>query len=344
MATTIKDIASRAGVSHTTVSRALHGHPAIPSHTVERIRKIADEMGYEPNRAARGLKTMRTATLGVIVRRIDDPFFTEVLQGIEDCLHGQGYSLILAASHRDAERERAITRVMSAHRVEGVILCFTQVSDEHRRRLERFRVRTVLINNQATDSSANAVYHDDAYGSHEVTCHLIGQGHTRIAYLGNAGAGVTTKKRLDGFMEAMREAGLPVEPEYIVEGPNGRPQGGVAGIDSLLRLNERPTAVVCYNDMMALGALQHLQRNGLSVPGDMSVTGFDNIELAPYTVPPLTTFNQPKYQLGFLAAQMMVNLLKEEETSQHMMGSSRLVLRGELIERESTSPPNSQLR
>jgi len=260
MATTIKDIASRAGVSHTTVSRALHGHPAIPSHTVERIRKIADEMGYEPNRAARGLKTMRTATLGVIVRRIDDPFFTEVLQGIEDCLHGQGYSLILAASHRDAERERAITRVMSAHRVEGVILCFTQVSDEHRRRLERFRVRTVLINNQATDSSANAVYHDDAYGSHEVTCHLIGQGHTRIAYLGNAGAGVTTKKRLDGFMEAMREAGLPVEPEYIVEGPNGRPQGGVAVVQQG-RVHHRAV------DHLRAAARQHL---GLFLPAAMA--------------------------------------------------------------------------
>ena len=338
MAVTIKDIAKAAGVSHTTVSRALRGHPAIATKTVARIAQIADELGYVPNTVARGLKTKRSGILGVIVRRIDDPFFSEVLHGIEDVLHAQEYSLFLATSHRDSEREKTIVRAMSERRVDGVIICSTQVSEEHQRQLEHFGVPCVLLNNQASEHIAYSIFHDDIYGSHEVTQHLIDLGHKRIAYLGNEQAGRPNDDRLLGYQAAMREANLSIEADYITLGPNGRPAGGVTGTRRLLALAQRPSALVCYNDMMAIGAIQTLQVAGLQVPHDCSVSGFDDIELASYINPPLTTFHQPKYDLGREAATLMLHLLDGEATSQ---ASNILTLRGQLFVRQSTAPPKS---
>ncbi|MFQ5398515.1 MAG: LacI family DNA-binding transcriptional regulator [Anaerolineae bacterium] len=338
MAVTIKDIARAAGVSHTTVSRALHGHPAIAKETKDRIRRIADELGYIPSAVARGLKTKRSGILGVIVRRIVDPFFGQVLNGIEDLLYAEGYGLFLASSNRDPDREQAIVRAMSERRVDGVIVCSSQVGEQHRRQLEQFGVSTVLINNQAIEDVTHSVSHDDVYGGYAVARYLIELGHTRLAYLGNARAGRTTVDRLNGFKQALSEAGLSFHEASTAEGPNGLAEGGASGVSQLLEIDNPPTAIVCYNDLMAIGAIQRLQQAGWRVPQDCSVTGFDNIELAAYVNPPLTTFDQPRYELGRRAAQMMLSLIRGGE------GNSKeeddiVVLRGELRERASAAPP-----
>lgn len=339
MTVTIKDIARSAGVSHTTVSRALRGHPAIAPGTVSRIQQIADELGYVPNTVARGLKTRRSGVLGVIVRRIADPFFSEVLNGIEEVLHAEGYSLFLAASNRDTEREEAIVRLMSEHRVDGVIICSTQVGEAQRRQLESFGVPTVLINNQASEEVTHSVYHDDAYGSGRMTNHLLELGHERIAYVGNARAGRTTEERLRGYKEELDAAGLAPRPEYVVEGTNGLAEGGANGVAQLLEAAQSPTGIVCYNDVMAIGAIQMLREAGLRVPEDCSVTGFDNIELAAYVSPTLTTFSQPKYELGCQAAKMMLALLDRQDANGDEQKSDIVILRGELTVRDSTAPP-----
>lgn len=339
MAVTIKDIAQIANVSHTTVSRALRDHPGIAPATTARIKQIAREMGYVPSAVARGLKTSRSGVLGVMVRRITDPFLSEVLQGIEDVLYEEGYSLFLAASNRDAQREKAIVRLMSERRVDGVIVCSSQVSEEHRRRLERFGVPTVLINNQAVEESSYAVYHDDVWGSRQVVGHLLALGHRRIAYLGNARGGRTTQDRLRGYREGMSAAGLEVPAAYLVTAPNGLAEGGAVGAQTLLNLARRPSAIVCYNDLMAIGAMQVLQRAGVVVPHDCSVAGFDNVELAAYVNPPLTTFDQPKYKLGQQAATMLLRLLDEESEPEGKGAASMMMLRGRLCVRDSTAPP-----
>ncbi|MEE8577905.1 MAG: LacI family DNA-binding transcriptional regulator, partial [candidate division Zixibacteria bacterium] len=226
MSVTIKDIAKEAGVSHTTVSRALRGNPAISKETVSRVQQIASELGYVPNKVARGLKTQRSGILGVIVRRIVDPFFGEVLDGIEEVLSESDYSLFLAASQRNPEREESIVRLMSERRVDGVIICSTQVGEEHRQQFEQFGVLTVLINNQAADNITHSVYHNDAEGSRELTRYLIELGHTEIAFLGNARAGRTTEDRKQGYLNEMRRHMLPVPPEFVIDGPNGLADGG----------------------------------------------------------------------------------------------------------------------
>ena len=336
MAVTIKDIAKVANVSHTTVSRALRDHPAIAPRTAERIRQIAEDLGYIPNTAARGLKTSRSGILGVIVRRIVDPFFSEVLQGIEDVLQAHSYSLFLAASHRDPDRERVIIQAMSERRVDGVIICSTQVSQQQQRRLAAFNVPTVLINNQAPEDVTHSIYLDAVSGSREVTEYLVGLGHRRIGYLGNLRGGRTNIDRLRGYRQALNTAGIRQRPDYLQEASSGLAAGGAEAASAFLRLSEPPTAIVCYNDVMAIGALQVLQSAGVKVPEQCAVTGFDNIELSAYVTPPLTTFSQPKYELGREAALMMLRLL---ESSDGDAGDDVRTLRGTLIIRSSTAPP-----
>lgn len=337
MSVTLKDVARAAGVSHSTVSRALHGNPMIPPETTARIRKIANELGYVPNTVASGLRKTHSKVLGVLVRRIDDAFLAEVLQGIEDVLHAEGYGLFLATSHRDPERERAIFRNMSERRVDGVIVCSTEVNETHLRQLSRFGVPTVLINNQAAMEMAHSVSHDDVAGGLALTRHLLELGHRRVAYLGHSRTGRITQERLEGYKQAIAQAGLPYRTEYVAAGPNGTAEGGAIGMTKLLAVDERPTAVVCFNDIMAIGAMHALLQAGLSVPGDCSVTGFDNIPLSRYVNPPLTTFHQPRYELGTEAAEMMLRLLNRKDK---MLDAAEIIsLRGRLVVRGSTAPP-----
>ncbi len=338
MAVTIKDIAEVAGVSHTTVSRALRGNSRISSETIKRIQQIATDLGYVANTAARGLKTNRSRVLGVIARRIDDPFFSEVLQGIEEMLHESGYSLFLAASHRDPGREKAIMQAMGERRVDGIIISSTQIQPEHIRQLDRFDVPLVLINNQAIDQpDVHSVYHDDYFGSQMVTRYLLDLGHRRIAYLGNENGGKTNAERLRGYQDALAEADVAVNPAWQVVGANGQPDGGAEAMTRLLQLGERPTAVVCYNDLMAIGAMQTVYQHQLQIPKDISVTGFDDIELAGYVTPSLTTFHQPKRELGREAAAIMLRALHNDGKTAVSGQSDLIMMRGELIQRQSTA-------
>lgn len=337
MPVTIKDVARAAGVSHTTVSRALRDNSSIAPETARRIRQIAGVMGYVPNSAARSLKTNRSRVLGVLMRRIDDPYFSEVLRAFEDVARSAGYSLFVAASHRERERETEIVREMSRRRADGVLICASDVSAEHRRQLEDFGVPTVLLNNQSPEATGSAVYHDDVFGSHAVTRHLLALGHTRIAFIGNANAGVTSRDRLLGYRQALQQAGVRPDPELAIEAPNGLPDGGVEAMRRLLRLLDRPTAVVAFNDMLAIGVLHALHNQGLRVPHDCSVTGFDDIAIAAYVNPPLTTFAQPKYELGRQAAEMLLGLIRGDADP----AVQTVRLRGQLVMRDSTAPPHA---
>ncbi len=335
MAITIKDIARRAGVAHSTVSRALRDDEAIPARTAQRIKRLAARMGYVPSVVARSLKTSRSRALGLVVTNIADPFLSEVVRGVEEAALDAGYSLLLAASNHDAEREKAILRALAERRADGVIICSSHVSAERLRELEAFGVPLALINNQVAGDFAHSIYHDDEWGGREVTRHLIGLGHRRIAYLGNAEGGRASADRQAGYRAEMKAAGLRVSRAWCLAGPGGRPPGGAAGAERFLQLYPRPTALFCYNDMMALGALQRLKQAGLRIPADCSVAGFDDVFVAEYADPPLTTFAQPKHQLGREAAELILNLLKHGPPARPRIKA----VRGQLLARASTAPP-----
>ena len=340
LSVTIKDIAKRANVSHSTVSRALHSSPLISDETIERIHQIAVDMGYFPSAAARSLKTNRSRALGVIVSNIDDPFFSEILQGIEEVAQERSYSLLMAASQRDLEREQAIVRDMRERHVDGLIICSASFSAGQQRKLLEFGIPIVVVNNHAAEEYRYSIYHDDVDGSRQVTRHLIELGHKKIAYLGNSLSGRVTLDRLTGFCQEMEIAGLDVPEEYIYEVPGGNPEDGLTALSHFFELPDRPTALICFNDMLAIGVLKGLQQAGLRVPGDFSVVGFDNIVFSAYTNPPLTTLDQPKRYIGAEAARLILNLL-DPLTGEEAPNQEIQKLKGRLLLRKSTAPPST---
>jgi DNA-binding LacI/PurR family transcriptional regulator len=341
---TIKDIARQAGVSHSTVSRALRGSPLISDETSRRIHQIAGELGYFPSGPARSLKTNRSRALGVIVNRIDDPFYSEILQGIEEAAQERGYSLVMAASQRDPGREKDIIRGLRERRVDGVIICSGSFNPGQQREMLDYGIPIVIINNQSTEYYRYSVYHDDIDGSRQVTRHLIKLGHRKIAYLGNSLSGRTTLDRQRGFQEELKASGLTVPAEYIHQVPGGSPEQGLQGVQHYLDLPEVPTALFCFNDLLALGVLKGLRQAGLAVPDDISVAGFDNIELSFYTTPPLTTLDQPKWYIGSQAAGLILNLLVPPDGHKPPEQAIQ-ILKGKLLVRESTAaPPPVQAR
>jgi DNA-binding LacI/PurR family transcriptional regulator len=332
---TIKDVAKKAGVAHTTVSRALRGSPLISPATTDRIKQIASEMGYHPSAAARSLKTNRSQTLGVIVSAIDDPFFSEILQGIDDVAQECGYSLFIAASQRSQLREQHIVCTMREQRVDGVILCSTPFSSEQSKQLRADEIPLVVINNQSAEDYRYSIYHDDLDGSRQVMRHLIELGHERIAYLGYPHSGRTNAQRLQGYRGEMAAAGLTALESYEVDAQTSDPSGGEVATNQILTLFPGPTAIFCYNDMLAIGLLRGLQDAGLRIPEDISVAGFDNITISAFTTPPLTTLDQPKRTIGAQAARLVLGLLEgAEDTSPKIQ-----TLKGTLLVRRSTARP-----
>jgi len=337
MPVTVKDIAQRLGVSHSTVSRALNHSPLISEEVAGRVRKLAYEMGYFPSAAARTLKTRRSRVLGVILPSLEDPFFSEILQGIEEGVQDSGYSLFISAAHRNPGRERGIVQAMVERSAEGVIVCSTSFSEEQSSQFLQYGVPVVVVNNQAAEDFRWSIYHDDVDGSRQVTRHLIELGHRRTAYLGSSRSGRSNEDRLTGFQKELAAAGLPLREEYIQAAAGGGPADGARAVEQLLSLPVPPTAFVCYNDMMAIGALRALQEHGLRVPEQVSLTGFDNITFSAYTNPPLTTFDQPKRFIGAEASRLMLELLNDPPggpVQPHVR-----ILQGRLLVRGSTSTP-----
>lgn len=334
--TSIKDIARIAKVSSSTVSRALQNSPLISRSTSERIHSIAKESGYRASAIARGLVTQRTKTIGVVVTTIADPFVSEVVNGIEDCGNDHGYSVFLANSNADPLRETRVVHSFSERRVEGVVVTSSRVGALYRPLLSEMRIPIVLVNNQHPGEFVNSVMIDNVKGSSDVTNHLIKLGHRRIAYLGDRFGYQSDTERFTGYRQALEGAGHPFLPELVVHG-DGKCDGGMAAVDALFKLPKPPTAIFCYNDMTALGALHQLRVHKLRVPEDVSVVGFDDLFIASYTQPPLTTVRQPRRVMGRMAMESLLKLISGEDSA------ITIKVPAELIVRESTAPPRKEM-
>jgi DNA-binding LacI/PurR family transcriptional regulator len=330
MQRSIKDIARAAGVSHSTVSRALADSPLVNADTKARINRLAAEMGYSPDARARSLVMGHTRTVGVVVTSIADPFVAEVMQGIETTASAHGYSLILAGSSSDPEREIAAVEMLRSKRVDGVIVSSSRVGALYSEHLQRIGVPVVLLNNHSQQAGryAFSVTVDNLHGAYLATNHLIGLGHRRIAFISGPQGHSTTVERAAGYQRALAEAGIPFELELLFEG-DGRTEGGEAALQCMLARRERPTAVFCYNDMTAIGLLRAARLAGLQVPRDLAVAGFDDIAFASLVYPPLTTIAQPKYAMGEQAMQMALALMAGQ-------GVGDVIMQGQLIVRESS--------
>jgi DNA-binding LacI/PurR family transcriptional regulator len=332
MAATIKDIARLARVSHSTVSRALHGSEQVSTATAARIRKIAEDAGYRASAAARSLVSGRSNTIGVVVTNIADPFVAGVVSGIEDLAEQHGYSVFLANSNAEPEREVRVVRSFEERRVDGIIVTSSRVGALYVPVLERLHVPVVLLNNQHPSEFAHSVLIDNVGASLQATRHLISLGHKRIGYIGDRFGHQSDTERCGGYRRALEEAWLDFRTELVVHG-DGKPEGGSEAMAQLLALPRRPTAVFCYNDMSALGAMRRIRACGLTIPGDVSVAGFDDLYISEFLDPPLTTVRQPMRQMGRMAMETLLHIFDGPQATHNLR------VDGQLIVRQSTAPP-----
>ncbi len=334
MRVSIKDIAKAAGVSHSTVSRALSDSPLVKAETKARIQRLAQEMGYTPDAIARSLVTRHTRTVGIVVTTITDPFVAEVVQGIEDTAQQNDYSVILASSASEPERELAAVEMLRAKRVDSVIVTSSRVGALYLEHLERFGVPVVLVNNHNRQSGRYtfSVSVDNQHGGHLATTHLIQRGHRRIGYVSGPADHSDDAERLAGYRQALDESSITFDPALVVHG-NGRLDGGERALRTLARLAEPPTAVFCYNDMTAIGLISAARQTGLSVPEDLAVVGFDDIPLAAHVYPSLTTVAQPQRDMGRQAMNMALALMTADDSTTPF---SDIVVKGKLIVRASS--------
>jgi DNA-binding LacI/PurR family transcriptional regulator len=330
MAVSIKDIARLAGVSHSTVSRALRNSPLIPEPTASRIKQIAADLSYSASAVGRSLVTRKTETIGVVVTSIDDPFNGEVVAGIEEVANGYGYSVILATSQADPEREIRVVRSFGERRVDGILVASSRLGANYLTLLSELHVPVVLLNNQHPSDFVYSVSIDNVDGGYQAAQHLIELGHSKIAYIGDQSGLQSDAERRSGFKKALRKAGLAVPAEYLTRG-DGRTGGGRSCAQQLLTLPDRPTAIFCYNDMTALGAMEAAAEQNLVVGGDLSIVGFDDLFFASFLQPPLTTIRQPKKELGRRATELLMKLLKGGQAER------TVVMKGELIARGSST-------
>ncbi|WP_129664977.1 LacI family DNA-binding transcriptional regulator [Phytoactinopolyspora endophytica] len=326
MVATIRDVAEAAGVSPSTVSRALTDSELVNPVTRDRVRRAATRLGYQPNRAARGLITGRTHNIGLIVPDLANPFFPGVVKGVRARAHEADFAMFVADTDEDEGAEARLARTL-AKQVDGLILCSTRMKDEDLRALSS-DITVVLMNRRAVDLPALTV--DNVGGMRQAVSHLAALGHRRVAYIAGPANSWSSRERVRGLPPAAEAAGVE-----LVELGDFPPHfgSGVAAAD--LALAKGVTAVMAYNDVVALGLLNRFSTRGVSVPEQMSVVGCDDITLSAMCSPSLTTIALPQKQAGRAAVDLLLSVLDEEDRANTSLD---VELETQLVVRASTGP------
>jgi LacI family transcriptional regulator len=300
MAVTIRDVARASGVSASTVSRAMSRPDLVDPTTAERVMKMAAHLGYHPNRAARGLITGRTGNIGLILPDLGNPFFPSVVKGIQSQAHDADYQVFIADTDEDASAELGLVRSL-AKQVDGIILCSPRMRPRELHEAATY-APVVLVSRRAGSIPYVAI--DNAEGMRQVVLHLCGLGHRRIGFVCGPRSSWSNRERLRGLRAASQSAGVELE-----EVGNFAPtfDGGVEATKSALLSGA--TAIVAYNDLMALGLMSGLRDQGLDVPKDLSLVGIDNIQISAFVHPALTTLAIPKEKAGRASVDLLLHLL-----------------------------------
>jgi len=327
---TIKDVAERAGVSITTVSHVINGTRFVSEDLSSRVLEAMQFLNYQPNSLARSLRMGQSKTIGLIVPDNSNLFFAEIARAIEDNGFEHGYSVILCNTDDDPVKEAAYVNVLFAKQVDGVIFISSGAASESLKKLLDAKIPVVVVDREISDIQVDNVLVDNLQGGYDATHALLLSGHRRIACIAGPSDLTPSNQRLIGYYQALEEAGLTIDEKLVVRG-NFHPQSGyVAGLE-LLKQNDRPTAIFACNDMMAFGTLRAAYELKLAIPGELAVIGFDDIELASYVIPTLTTMAQPKQQMGRMAVELILDRINGQITQ-----SRTIVLPPQLISRRSS--------
>ena len=309
---TIKDVARMAGVSTTTVSHVINKTRFVAEATQKKVLAAVDELNYAPSAVARSLKCNTTRTIGMLVTKSTNPFFAEVVHGVEEYLYGEGYTLILCNTEGNLAKQRDYLRMLAEKRVDGLLVMCSDLDEQLLQLLERQKDLPMVIMDWGPESPQTDNIQDNAeLGGYVATKFFIEHGHKAIGCLTGHSEKVACRERLKGFRKAMSEAGLAVNEDWLLEG-DFECESAVKAAEAFIAMKERPTAIFCFNDIMAMGLISTFQQAGIRVPDDVSIIGYDNIDLAPYFAPPLTTIHQPKRRLGKSAVEILMQRVKDK--------------------------------
>ena len=333
---TIAQVAARARVSTATVSRVLTGRSRGRRETRERVLEAVAALDYRPSDIARSLKRQATRTIGLLVTDIQNPYFPQLVRAIEDRAHEAGYALLLGNGTDDADREAAYLGSLAARRVDGLIIAASRLTRRHATALERLRAPTVLVNCESAEGGWPSAMSANRDGGRLATQHLLGLGHRHLGLVTVTGE-AAARERGAGVADAMRDAprGCTLR---TVTGATGA-AAGVASASRLLARHPDVTGVVCYNDALALGVLRGVRGSGRRIPDDVSVVGFDDIDLAAYAEPPLTTIRQDIRGLGRWAVDRLLDDLRAPAATRPQAPFATILWPVELVTRGSTAPP-----
>ncbi|MFH0130779.1 LacI family DNA-binding transcriptional regulator [Variovorax sp. VaC1] len=336
---TIKDVALKADVSVTTVSHVVNDTRHVSAKVRERVELAIRELGYVPNAMARSLKSNTTSTLGMLIPNSSNPYFAEIVRIVEDRCFGAGYTLVLCNTDDEPHRQSVYLQVLAERRIDGLIVVSTGAGTDHSdslaKQLHGLRVPTVLVDREIADPACDLVETAHMQGGLLAVRHLLSLGHKRIACIGGPVGVMPSEQRIEGWRMALAETGATPDianADALLWRGGFTSQGGYEAMHAILRTEEKPSAVFVCNDLMAIGALRAAHESGVHVPDELSIVGFDDIELSAYTSPPLTTVAQPKERIGALAVDMLL-----ERVGGKRRDARKVVLQPELRVRASTA-------
>jgi len=326
----MKDVARLAGVSTSTVSHVINNNRFVSETIREKVTSAIATLNYAPSALARSLKLNQTHTIGMLLTASSNPFYAEVVRGVERSCYERGYSLILCNTEGDKDRMDRSLETLLQKRVDGLLIMCTESHLPSAEMLTRYpSIPSVMMDWAPFEGVSDIIQDNSLLGGEMATRYLISRGYTRIACIAGPQDKTPARLRLEGYQRAMAAAGLSVPADYIVDG-DFEFQGGFSAMQQLLRLDPRPQAVFTSNDAMAVGVYHALYLAGMHIPQDMAVMGYDDIELARYMTPPLSTIHQPKDELGQLAIDTLLHRMTSPDASQQL-----LVLTPELMARAS---------
>ena len=337
---TLRDVAADAGVHPATASRALNPgtRALVNAETARRVLDSAERLGYRPNPIARGLKTNRSYTIGVVVPDLRNPLFPPIARGVEERLEPSGYTSLLANTDNDHEREKLSFEAMRARQVDGIITGSARRHHPLLRELCDTGLPVVQVNRRMDDDDIPSVAADDIGGVRLAIDHLVGLGHTQIAHVAGSLETSTGQQRFDGFLQAMQAHGLDTDPALMPTALNYSEAEGHRLTKALIDSGRPFTAILAGNDLMALGCIDAINEAGLRCPEDVSVVGFNDMDWSARFAPPLTTVRVPHYELGVQAADLLLERLATDEPGP----AKHLVLPVEMVVRGSTARPGER--
>ncbi|HET6558554.1 MAG TPA: LacI family DNA-binding transcriptional regulator [Prolixibacteraceae bacterium] len=335
---TIHDIARELKISASTVSRALNDHPRISLKTKEKIKAVADRLGYRPNTLASNLRQKKSNTIGIVVPLINRHFFSSVISGVEDIAFKAGYNVVISQSNDMAAKEISIVQSMFSNRVDGLIISIAMqsITFDHLKLFIKKHIPLVFFDRVVPDIETDKVVVDDFTGGFRVTRHLIEQGYKRIAHLAGNLNLMMYLNRKQGYMQALEESGISYDESLVIINTLTSEEG-VKAVRQLMSLPEPPDAIFCGNDTTALSSMIYLRDKGINIPRQMGIVGFSNEPFSSVVSPSITTIAQPGFEMGQKAAQMLIRQIESRERKYET-----IVLPTELIIRESSQKKSNQ--